>query len=123
MTAKWMFALLIAVAGSAPGCKKQEAAPPPADNRPPPMPEAELRRGADACNAYVDKVCACASTVAAAKERCALAKSLPEAIEVARQVSMSKDSVGLDVLQAADSIRKTVAQCIEQTAQLPTLGC
>jgi hypothetical protein len=115
-----IFGLCLVLGG---GCKKQSDAPPPPDNRGPAIPEAELKRGKDACNGYVTKLCTCAETVPAAKDKCDLARALPEAIDVAMQVTMSKDSAQLDVKQAADSIRKTVAQCIEQTAQLPALGC
>ena len=69
------------------------------------------------------KVCACAETVPAAQDTCALARALPEAIEVAMQVTLSKDSSRVDVKQAAASIRQTVASCIEQTAGLAALGC
>lgn len=111
--------LLIAVLASC--AKKQEA--PPAETPPPPIPAAELARGQDACKAYVEQVCGCAATVEAAKEPCTLSRALPDAIEVAMQVATNPESKRPDVLQAADSIRKTIAQCIEQTAKLPALGC
>ncbi|MDB4964298.1 MAG: hypothetical protein JWP01_4297 [Myxococcales bacterium] len=103
-------------------CKKQEAAAPPVDeDTAPPLPPVELKRGVDACSAYVTKVCAC--TAPAAKDLCGLARALPDALEVARQVSVSPDSKRRDVLQANDSQRKTIKECIEQTAKLPALGC
>jgi hypothetical protein len=117
---KWLLAAVL-VGGIA--CKKKADAPPPPPNNEPALPAAELKRGEDACNAYVAKICACAETVPAMKDKCALAKALPEAIRVAIEVSMSKDSQGKDVKQAALSVRKTVAECIEETAKLPGLGC
>jgi hypothetical protein len=103
-------------------CKKQEAAaPPPDEDTAPPLPAVELKRGVDACTAYVSKVCGC--TAPAAQDLCGLAKALPDALEVARQVSVSPDSKRRDVLQANDSARKTIKECIEQTAKLPALGC
>jgi len=115
---RWLLGLVL-VAGCA---KKQEEAP-PVEAQPPPIPAAELARGQDACKAYVAQVCGCAATVAAAQQPCELAKALPEAIEVARQVAVNPEAKRVDALQAADSIRKTIARCIEQTAKLPALGC
>jgi hypothetical protein len=39
------------------------------------------------------------------------------------EMTMSTDSTTKDVKQAAMTVRKTIAECIQQTAQLPTLGC
>ena len=114
------FAVLVMFAA----CKKQAAAPAEHDpSAAPKMPVAELKRGQDACKAYVDRVCACVEKVPAVKEQCGLAKALPDAIEVSEQVSSSPESSKLDVLHAQDSIRKTVKECIEETAKLPALGC
>ena len=104
------------------GCKKKAAEGPPPDlDTAPPLPAPELKRGEDACKAYVATVCAC--TAPAAAEACALAKALPEALQVATEISMSPDSKKLDVLQANDSARKTIKSCIEHTAKLPSIGC
>ena len=117
-----MKALVIAVALFAVGCKKQqEQAPPP--NNAPTIPLDELKRGEDACKALVEKACACADTVVAAKEACEKARAFPEVLEMTTQVTMSKDSSPMDVKQATMTIRSTIAACIEQTAQLPALGC
>ena len=105
------------------GCsKKQEQAPPPANNAPA-IPEAELARGRDACKAYVDKACACAATIEAAKVKCEEAKAVPDVLKMGTEMTMSTDSTSKDVKQAAMTVRKTIAECIQQTAQLPTLGC
>lgn len=104
------------------GCKKEAAQGPPPDlDTAPPLPALELKRGEDACKAYVATVCAC--TAPGAAEACALAKALPEALQVATEISMSPDSRKLDVLQANDSARKTIKSCIEHTAKLPSIGC
>ena len=117
---KWA---VVVVSCLAVACKKQEA-PPPAEQPPAPaIPAAEIERGQDACNAYVEKVCACANTVPAMKDPCALATALPEAIEVAMSVTMSASSTQKDVKQAAQSIRKIIAECIQETAKLPAAGC
>ena len=105
------------------GCSKKQDEPPPPPNNPPAIPAEELKRGEDACKGYVEKVCACAETVVAAKEKCQLARSFPEVLRMAGELTMSKDSSPTDVKQAAMTLRKTIAECIEQTAQLPTLGC
>ncbi len=106
------------------GCSKSDPAPVVDENKPRELlPPAELQRAADACNAYVTKVCACAETVAAAKEDCALAKALPEAVEVAKRLASNPKADQEDSIQAAGSVRKTERQCIEKTAKLPALGC
>ena len=104
------------------GCKKKaaEGTPPDLDTAPP-LPAPELKRGQDACKAYVASVCAC--TAPAAAEACALAKALPEALQVATEISSSSDSKKLDVLQANDIARKTIKSCIEYIAKLPSIGC
>lgn len=113
---RWLLVLALVTACS----KKQE--PPPVDtDTAPPIPATELKRGNDACADYVAKVCAC--TAEPAKQACALAKALPEAIEVGMQVATSPDSKRREVLQANDSIRKTFKECIEQLAKLPSIGC
>jgi hypothetical protein len=115
--------LALAAAASLGGCKKKQEEPAPTGGAPPVIGEVELKRGHDACNAYVAKVCECAKTVEAAQEKCKLAKALPESLEVALQVAAHPETERKDVLQSADALRKTVARCIEQTAKLPELGC
>lgn len=114
-----MRALILLLALAA--CKNQEAAPAPALAQHPMIPRAELERGTDACHDYVTKICAC--TAPAAKDACALAKALPDAIEIGLQVAANPDAERMSVLQANDSIRKTIKECIEQVAKLPSLGC
>ncbi len=114
--------LLVLVACAA--CKKQADAPPPREGPAvPAMPAAEVKRSHDACKAFVDKVCACADTVPAMKQACALARPLAEAIEVDLDVAAHPESSRRDALQAQDSVRKIVKECIEQTAKLPGAGC
>ena len=111
--------LLVVVAVAA--CSKKEApsGPPPEDK--PQIPQTELKRGQDACGDYVAKICAC--TMPDAAKQCALAKALPDAIATGLEVSTHPESSRRDVLQANDMIRKTMKECIEQTAKLPALGC
>jgi hypothetical protein len=113
---------LAAAAAALAGCKKkQEEAP--AGGAAPVIGEIELKRGHDACNAYLAKVCECAKAVPAAQEKCTLAKALPESLEVALGVAAHPETERKDVVQSADALRKTVARCIELTAKLPELGC
>lgn len=115
---RWLaIALMLAFA-----CSKSTEQDRPAD--PPPLiPADEIKRAVDACNGYVTRVCACAETVAAAKEACALAKAIPEAIDVAKRLAANPKADQEDAVQAAGSVRKTVKACIENTAKLPELGC
>jgi hypothetical protein len=115
---RWLVALLLVV-----GCKKSSEAPPPNPNNAPPIPADELKRGEDACNGLVQKLCTCAETVEAAKAQCETAKSFSEVIKMSTQMTMSQDSSKLDVKQAARDIRKTIAECIQQTSKLPEIGC
>lgn len=102
-------------------CKKPPEPPPPSEV--PAIPAAEVQRGRDACKTYVDKVCACAETVAAMQQPCALARALPDALQVSLDVAANPESARRDVVQAHDSARKIVKECIEATAKLPASGC
>ncbi|MBA2542399.1 MAG: hypothetical protein H0V17_22345 [Deltaproteobacteria bacterium] len=104
-------------------CKSE---PPPIvkeEDKKPLLPPAELQRASEACAGYVAKVCACAETALDLKEECALAKLLPEAIDLAKRLASSPKADGEDAVQAAANVRKTVRQCIEKTAKLPERGC
>lgn len=103
-------------------CSKSEQAP-PEDKPPELLPPAELQRADAACNEYIAKACACAETVAAAKEECTMSKMLPDAIAVAKRLAANPKADREDAIQAAGSVRKTVRECIEKTARLPSLGC
>jgi hypothetical protein len=83
----------------------------------------EIKRGQDACTAYVDKVCACAQTVPAMQEPCKLARALPDALRTSAEVARSADSARLDVVQGNLGVRGIAKECIEQLAKLPAAGC
>jgi hypothetical protein len=114
-----MIRTLVLIAALAACSKKQESAPPPNDN--PRIPETEIKRGEDACKAYVAKVCAC--TTGDAQKRCGLAKALPDALQTGLEIAMNPETSRRDVVQANDMIRKTMKECIELMANLPALGC
>ena len=88
------------------------------------MPATEIKRGQDACKAYVDKVCACAATEPERAKQCELAKALPEAIAIGAR---GRGEPGLEAATSSSSRTTACArrskQCIEQTAKLPALGC
>ncbi len=103
-------------------CSKNQE--PPAPEPPAPaMPAAEIQRSSDACKTYVEKVCACADKVEAAKQPCELSRALPDAVRIGLEVAASPDSKRQDVLQAQQSVRNTAKECIEELAKLPGLGC
>jgi hypothetical protein len=115
-----MMRALVLVALLASACsKKQESPPPPNDN--PRIPESEIKRGEDACKTYVARVCAC--TTPEAQKQCPLAKALPDAMTTGLEIAMNPETTRRDVVQANDMIRKTMKECIEQAARLPSLGC
>ena len=120
--ATWLIIALVGAIACA-GCKKHADAPTPEAAAVPPMPASEVKRAQDACKSYVDKACACAETVAAMKQPCALGRALPEAIEVNLSVAAHPESSRRDALQAQDSVRKIVKECIEEIAKLPAAGC
>lgn len=117
---KWLVVLVLVISS---GCKKSSEAPPQGQNNAPAIPADELKRGEDACNGLVEKLCKCAETIEAAKAPCESAKAFPEVIKMSTQMTMSQDSSKLDVKQAARDIRKTIAECIQQTSKLPEIGC
>jgi hypothetical protein len=103
------------------GCKAKQHAPkqkPVAG-----MTDVEIQRGEDACKAYVDKICGCAATKPDLAGPCQLAKSLPEAMQLSLAVAANPESKPETVEQAYESAKKTIANCIQETAKLPTLGC
>jgi hypothetical protein len=115
---KW---LLIVIACA--GCKQSSDGPAPSGHEVPAIPAIEIKRGQDACKAYVDKVCGCAETTPAMKQPCSLARALPEAMQVSLDVAASADSMRRDVRQANASVRSITKKCIEATARLPAAGC
>lgn len=104
------------------GCKNASPPAPAADDRPT-IAAAEIKRGQDACKTYVAQICACAEKQPDKQQACALARSLPDAMQVGLDVAVTPDATRRDVVQANDSVRKIVKECIEQTAKLAGAGC
>ena len=88
-----------------------------------PMAAEEVQRGQDACQAAVDKTCACAEKVPAVKAQCDLARALPGALQLQLQYAQAAETTKNDVLAAQAAVRKVVKECIEETAKLPAAGC
>jgi hypothetical protein len=85
----------------------------------------EKQRGEDACNTYVKQLCDCAAARpddAEMKGRCER-KSLPQALELVMGVIEDPNSSEDSLLRAHVEARKLIAKCIEETVQLPSLGC
>jgi hypothetical protein len=116
--ARWMVA---AVLMSMTACAKKQAseqAPPPSV---PPLSDVEIKRGVDACAAYLQQVCELAKRQPERPElaqQCTLAPSLSDAMRTAIEIARHPESGRRDVLQAQDSARKTIDTCIEGTAKL-----
>lgn len=125
---RWVLVGAMALAAAA-GCetrKKGDAGGGATGERKDLMTPAEKKRGEEACNAYVAKLCACAAARpddAALAERCELKKAKPEALGLLLGVIEDPKSSEDSMLRAHVEARKLVAKCIEETVQLPTLGC
>lgn len=113
-----MKALLLCVLAA---CGNSSGSPGSAKKELPPLPQGEVQRGRDACDAYATKVCACTSP--AAQQACPLAKALPEALQLALSTSLNPTTDREDALRAQTNVRETAKNCIEQAAKLPSLGC
>jgi hypothetical protein len=109
---KWLVVALAVAACNSDSTPTAPAQPPPV------IPTTEVQRAVDACEAYVTKVCKCAETVAAAKDRCDLARGLPEALEISKHLAANPKAEREDALAAGANIRKIVKQCVELTAKL-----
>lgn len=90
------------------------------------MTPAEKKRGEDACTTYVKQLCDCAAAKPddkALAERCDLKKAKPQALELLYGVIDDPKSSEDSLLRASVEARKLIAKCIEETVQLPSLGC
>ena len=99
------------------GCSKSEVEKKPVA----PLSAAEVQRAHDACQTYVDRICGCAAPVAT--RQCALARPLPEALDLALQTAASPGEENDAQLRAQVFVRETVKECVEELAKLPALGC
>jgi hypothetical protein len=107
-------AVLLALLCILAGCKKEEQA----DGRPRPISVEERKRGADACTAYVARLCKCAESKPELAERCHLKKAKPEALKLALDVDDDPNAHPQDIFLAQESARQVIAKCIEENAAL-----
>ena len=125
---KYVLVVVLALAATT-GCKakkKGEGSGSSAAPRKDLMTPAEKQRGQDACTAYVKQLCDCAAGKpddVALKERCELKRAKPEALELLLGVIEDPKSSEDSMLRASVEARKLVAKCIEETVQLPSMGC
>ncbi len=108
------------------GCKGKAAPrvePGPVSDRPAPMTLPERQRGADACTTYVERLCACAKQKPALAEQCELKHAKPEALALTLGVDDDPTSTRDSIVRAQREARKIIALCIQEAAQLPSLGC
>jgi hypothetical protein len=83
--------------------------------------EVEIKRGVDACAAYAQQVCELAKRKPERgdlAEACKLAPARGEAMRTALEIAQHPETARRDVLQAQDSLRKTMDHCIEDVAKL-----
>lgn len=115
--------LAAAVAGAlglGAGCKPREEQKPAAVSALT-LTDVEIKRGQDACAAYAQRVCELAAKKperAELVEGCKLAPSRGEALRTALEIAQHPETARRDVLQAQDSVRKTMDHCIEDVAKL-----
>ena len=114
----WLVALALALVA----CQKHDP-PSPAPASAPTISNTEVQRAKDACAAYAQKVCACATKVPALAEDCKEAPGLRDAVTVTAGVAANSTSTPSDVAGALGELRATVKSCIEDMAQLPARGC
>lgn len=113
-------ALTVAVVA---GCKDRREAAPTPSTEPPPVTLPERQRAHDACTDYVQRLCACAERQPELAERCRLKQAKVEAVGLTLAVIDDPASAPEAVTRARAEMVKVVARCIEEAAQLPTLGC
>lgn len=135
---RWIV-LVLAVAS----CDKGPGVAPPDEH--PPMAQPEEERGAKLCQAYVDRVCACAAKDPALVDTCELAKGQPSAVrmhlEVLRGAPLATVAANGELARDAgpsgkrpplnenerrlteSSLRKVIAACVELDAKLDPQKC
>lgn len=113
-------ALIAALGLGAGGCKKHDAKP---ATRPEPISAAERKRGDDACNAYLARLCACAATRPEMASRCELKQAKKEAIEMLLRIYDDPTATASDVFIAQDQLRMVISKCVEENNALDAEGC
>ena len=103
------------------GCSKESAT----ESAPvvEPLPKDEILRGRKACQAYVDRVCACAQKHVAMADECALAKARPEAFELNLEAATAPGLSKIELQAVKVAARKIAAACFEDDGRLDVVQC
>jgi hypothetical protein len=120
---RWVLVVLLFAAA----CSKKADKPAPVDpDRPPPMSVEEQTRNTDACKAYAEQVCACATAhpdKTEVADMCKYDKGLQDAMALVMTTARNTETSPQDALLAQTKARKIAVQCMDQLARLPALGC
>lgn len=121
-----LWALLCAsICALAVGCSKGESDEGPVDDMPPPVSEAEQRRGEEACKAYVARVCACAESRpddADMRERCDVAPGKLSSLNMVLRVNRAPENAE-DRVKTSTTAHRIIGSCIAEQSKLDSLGC
>lgn len=122
VSARWSLCLpAFAALLLAPACSKESASgSAPAVEA---LPKQEIERGRTACQAYVDRVCACARNHADMADECALSKARPEAFEINIELARASGLSKIELQAVKVEARKIVAACFEDEGRLDAEKC
>jgi len=102
------------------GCAKEKSA----EDVRPTFTEAEAERGRKACASYSERICACAANSTALNGDCDLARSQPEALELAlRAVYASGKREKEDQWALDQNARRIIEKCVESDLKLDPQTC
>jgi hypothetical protein len=119
-------ALVLAVSAACGKGGDKKAPGPGSDDRPAPITVEEQTRNADACKAYGEQVCACATAhpdKPVVVDMCKYDQGLGDALDLAMVTARNTETKPDDVRLAQKKARLIATQCMDQLAKLPSLGC
>lgn len=88
-----------------------------------PLPKAEAERAIQACQAYVEQICACAETHPKFEETCTLAKALPQALQLNLDLSATPGLTVVEQSAVKVEARKIAAGCFQDASKLDESIC
>ena len=102
-----------------------EDRPAPTASGPPRMEQGERQRGMALCNAYVARLCRCAEKDAGLKERCELAKGMPQGLELHTELLDGQKGALNDRERRLTEAgaREIVAACVAEDGKLDPAQC
>jgi len=118
---KTLIACCLPLAVLASGCAKESSESPKATVAA--IPEEEVSRGRQACEAYVERVCACAEQHPDMAEECALSKARPKAFELNLELGTAPGLSKVELQAVKVEARKIVAGCFEADSRLADTKC